>query len=209
MIPKIIHCGVFSGWKRTPLEERCLASWKSVLPDYEIREWSENNGPRHDRFFRESSLLRPVNASNFIRYWALYMHGGIYLDNDVEVLRPFDLSPQCFLGFQRDDTEQDCINTAVIGSEAGHAFPFKCLARCRSDSPDTWPVWLGCGLPTEELRIAGMTGLNVEQTVSFGATKEPVTVYSKERFYPWRWDEDSRIITERTFAIHHWGGTWK
>jgi mannosyltransferase OCH1-like enzyme len=203
-IPRIIHYALCGGWKLSDLDERCIATWRAVLPDYELHLWTDENGPKDRPFFRDACRLRPVNASNYIKFWALNEFGGIFLDNDVEVVRPFDLSPACFVAFQRDDVIDDCINTAVIGSEPKHPFILSCLRRLDSDQADTWPIWPGCGLPTEELRFRGLRGLNVEQVV------EGVTVYDKERFYPWRWDEqpDRSRVTDRTFAIHHWASSW-
>ena len=206
-IPKILHCGRFANWKLTPLEEHCRASWRQMLPDYEIREWTDETGPILNRFFTEACRLRPVNAANFIRYWSLEKFGGVYLDNDVQVVQPFDLAPACFLGFQRDDSSQDCVNTAVLASEPGHPFIAQCLARTEWDNPNTWPVWLGCGLPQEELEkiILGPLALNVETEIA------GITVYEKSRFYPWRWDEtpDMSRVGLKTFAIHWCGGSWK
>lgn len=203
-VPKIIHRGIFGGYTLSPLEERCVESWRAILPGYEIRTWTDENGPKDKPFFRDACVKRPVNASNYIRYWAVRQFGGIYLDNDVEVIRPFDLSPACFIGFQRDDLVDDCINSAVMGAEPDHPFVLSCLRRLDSDVGDTWPIWPGCGLPTEELTFRGLKGLNVEQVV------EGVTVYDKSRFHPWRWDEqpDRSRITDRTFAVHHWSGNW-
>ena len=182
-----------------------MASWALVLPDFEIRHWNDDNGPISRRFFREGRRHNPVNASDYIRYWALHEFGGIYLDNDVEVLRPFDMTRQAFLGFQRSDTPDNCINTAVLGAEAGHPFIARCLERLDNFVGEIWPVWTSCGLPTEELGLNKDAALlNIEHEA------KGVTVYSKERFYPWWHDEAPNMgrVTERTFAIHHWARSW-
>ena len=41
MIPKIIHYCWFGRNPLPPLAEKCIASWRKFLPDYEIWEWSE------------------------------------------------------------------------------------------------------------------------------------------------------------------------
>ena len=43
MIPKTIHYCWFGGAKKSSLAERCNASWRRVLQDWDIREWSEDN----------------------------------------------------------------------------------------------------------------------------------------------------------------------
>lgn len=205
MINHILHHALFGGRGFTAIEEHCMATWRRVLPGFDIKLWTEENGPKERRFFREALSSKPINCCNYVRYWALHEFGGIYIDNDIELLKPFDLDPACFLSFQRSDTLDDCINTAVMGSVARHPFIARCLQRIDEDHGETWPIWISNGLPTDELRMRGMAGLNVEQDVG------DVRVYSKDRFYPFRWDEvlDRSRITDRTFAIHHWGGTWK
>lgn len=202
-IPRIIHTGCFGGYQLSDLNKRCIESWQKVLPDYQIMNWTDENGPQ-DRFFQQAIKVKPVNASNFIKFWSLYYHGGVFLDFDVEVLNPFDLSHDCFVGFQRDDSKEGCINGAVMGAAKGHWFLNECLYQFEGMPADIWPVQPGCILLTEKLYAAGMQGLNVEQTV------EGIKVYDKQAFYPWRHDEqpDMSRVTDKTFAIHWWEGSW-
>ncbi len=203
MIPKIIHWFASPTFRFTELNKRCHLSWGKVLPDYTIMDWSQGSAPNVP-FIREALVSKPVNASAFIRYWALATHGGVWLDNDVEMLKPFDLSPAAFIGFQRDDTAQDCINTAVLGAVQNHPFILHCLAMTSAMRGDVWPVEPACSVPTRSLYQNGMIGLNREQMVG------NVKVYSKDAFYPWRHDEqpDMSRVTPETFAIHHWEGQW-
>lgn len=204
MIPRIIHYGIFGSWRMAPLNEMCVNSWKRVLPDYEIRLWTDINGPVHKKFFRDGIQKRPILASNYLKYWALSEYGGVFLDNDIEMLKPFDLSYGCFLGFQRDDILENSINTAVIGSEKGHEFPRRCMEALDRDNVNCWPVWTGCGLPQSELQKLGLSGLDKEQDLG------SIHVYNKEAFYPWRWDHQPNrsLITDKTFCVHHWQGSW-
>ena len=43
MIPKTIHYCWFGGNKKPALIKKCIESWKKFCPDYEIKEWNENN----------------------------------------------------------------------------------------------------------------------------------------------------------------------
>lgn len=206
MIPQILHSVLVGRTELTELEERCLRTWEEVIVGHTWcarYEWRNDDGI-DSQFLRESIIHRPINASNYLRYWALHEFGGIYLDNDVEVLKPFDLSLDAFVGFQRDDSDKECVNVAVMGFRAGHPLLKRILDRLDADTWEAYPVWTGPGILTDELRAMGLKGVNVEQVVG------EVTVYDKERFYPWRWDEppDRSRITERTIAVHHWGKTW-
>lgn len=203
MIPDLIHWGLFGGWNLSDLNLECFATWR-VVGKYRIMSWTDENGPIESQFFREALAQKPVNASNYIKLWALYNYGGVFLDNDVELLKPFDLSPGMFVGFQRSDTQKDCINAAVIGARKGHPLIKNCLDHLDLLRGDTDPVYCGCTLLTEMLYSAGMKGLNEEQTVG------DIKIYDKEAFYPWYFNEppDRARITEKTFAVHHWEGSW-
>lgn len=195
MIPEVIHVGIFGGYKPTVLDAECLASMSKHYKN--VRIWSDADVP---------FASTPILMSNYFKYWVLHEHGGICLDTDVQVLKPFDHIQKCFLAFQRDDNRQDCINTAVLGAEKGDPFMFACLQAVKSAFRRyvPCPIWMGCGMPTRALYDLGMEGLNVEQMVG------DVKVYDTQAFYPWRWDETPapRKITEKTFAIHHWQGSW-
>ena len=88
MIPKIIHFCWMSGDPYPEKIQKCIDSWKKILPDYEFWLWDSN------RFDMESSVWvkeafaarKYAFCADYIRCFALYTYGGIYLDSDVEVL---------------------------------------------------------------------------------------------------------------------------
>ena len=45
MIPKVIHYCWFGRNPLPPLAKKCIESWKKYCPDYEIKEWNEDNFP--------------------------------------------------------------------------------------------------------------------------------------------------------------------
>lgn len=97
MIPKIIHSVWLSGDEKPELYKICIASWKEVMPEYEIIEWNLMNLPSEileHQFVKGAINSRKwAYATDVIRLWALKKYGGIYLDMDVFVYKPFD----CFL----------------------------------------------------------------------------------------------------------------
>ena len=127
MIPKIIHFCWFGGNPLPELAQKCIASWRKYLPDYEIWQWSER--PLHEnetlRYENENNLfdrvmefdveMIPYTAeayrqkkyafvSDYARFWILYQHGGLYFDTDVEIIRPLDdiIAKGPFMGFELD-----------------------------------------------------------------------------------------------------------
>lgn len=92
MIPKIIHCCWFGGPK-TKLALKCRQSWERFAPDFEIREWNavEKLQDAVPPFVKEAMAQgKWAFAADWMRFEALYREGGVYLDYDLELIRPID-----------------------------------------------------------------------------------------------------------------------
>lgn len=105
MIPKIIH---YCWFGRNPLPKsakKCIASWKKYLPDYEIKEWNEDNFDvniipyTHDAYEAKKYAF----VSDYARFWILYHFGGVYFDTDVEVIKPMShlIEKGAFMGWEK------------------------------------------------------------------------------------------------------------
>ena len=92
MIPKKIHCCWLGGGNYPPKIQCCIESWRRVLPDYEIIVWNEERfDVRSVPWVRKALKHKKYAfAADYIRHYALYTEGGIYLDTDIEVRKPFD-----------------------------------------------------------------------------------------------------------------------
>lgn len=91
MIPKIIHYCWFGDAGMSMLHQRCIESWKKHCPDYELRLWNEHNSDIDNDYCREAIAQRKwAFVSDWVRFDALHKHGGIYLDTDLELIRPLD-----------------------------------------------------------------------------------------------------------------------
>lgn len=116
MIPKIIHYCWLSGQEFPQDIQNNLDSWKVMLPDYEFMLWDKQRSEVVDCIWIQQALehKKYAFASDLIRLYAVYTHGGIYLDCDVEVLKSFDdlLSLPYFIGTEH--TKE--IEAAVFGS---------------------------------------------------------------------------------------------
>lgn len=92
MIPQTIH---YCWFGRNPLPEKaqkCIASWRKFFPDYEIKEWNEDNFDVNIiPYTREAyEAKKYAFVSDYARFWILYRYGGLYFDTDVEVIKPMD-----------------------------------------------------------------------------------------------------------------------
>lgn len=117
MIPKIIHFCWLSGDEYPPLIEQCMKSWKDKLSDYEIIIWDAKKFDVNSVKWTKEAFCNKkyAFAADYIRLFALYNYGGIYLDSDVIVYKNFDdlLDLPYFIG--EDYTHS--FEPAIIGTE--------------------------------------------------------------------------------------------
>lgn len=112
-IPKVIHYCWFGGNPLPSLAEKCIASWRKYLPDYEIKRWDESNFDVNIIPYTKQAYEAKKYAfvSDYARFWILYNYGGLYFDTDVEVIRSMDdiIAAGPFMG---------CENSYKAGAEA-------------------------------------------------------------------------------------------
>ena len=120
MIPKTIHYCWFGRGEMPEQAERCIASWRKFMPDWEYRLWNEDNFDLGlNAYAREAYEARKFAfVSDYVRLWALEREGGLYLDTDVEVFKSFEdlLGYNAFAGFE--GSKHLPVGTCVMASEA-------------------------------------------------------------------------------------------
>ena len=136
MIPKIIHYTWFSGEHFPELIQQCIASWHKYMPEYEYVLWDklrlDIEFPNGYPVWLEESLSAKkwAFASDYMRAYAVYKYGGIYLDTDCMAYHSFDdlLGNQMFIGRENmqyvtfDDGVQYFLTSHCFGAKAGHKF---------------------------------------------------------------------------------------
>ena len=119
MIPKKIHYCWFGKGKMPTKAIECIESWKKILPEYELVEWNEDNFDINAiPYVREAyENKKYAFVTDYVRLYAMYNFGGIYMDTDVEVLKPLDqfLDNVAFSGFE----SSQLIPTGIMASEKG------------------------------------------------------------------------------------------
>ena len=212
MIPKVIHYCWFGRNPLPPLAVKCIESWRKFLPDYEIREWNEDNFDVNAiPYTREAyEAKKYAFVSDYARFKILYEHGGLYFDTDVEVIRPLDdiIARGPFMGCECDATGATA--PAVAPGLGLGVNPGLGLYRELLDLYATLHFRNADG----SLNFKTIVQYTTELLCEHGLQNTPdiqevagVWVYPKEYFNPIEHINDIKI-TSNTVSIHHYAGTW-
>ena len=134
MIPKIIHYCWFSGEEYPPLIQKCIDSWHKYLPDYEFRKWDATSFDFDSLPIVKAAIeaKKWAFAADYIRVYAIYHYGGIYIDSDVELFSSLDHLLDCNAFFGTDtipkpDTDYCYPEAGIFGGNAGISYMAKIL----------------------------------------------------------------------------------
>lgn len=180
MIPKIIHYVWMGGAALPPLEEKCVASWKEHMPDWEYMRWDETNfdiaaAPLYVRQAYEARKFAFV--SDYVRLWALEKFGGLYMDVDFEVYRPFDDLMDKYAAFAGyEGSKRKPVMQGVIASEPHGAWVRDMLSTYESRTfinPDgSLDMTPNTGYFTDRLEAQGFVADGVEKDVFLSTDKK-------------------------------------
>ncbi len=207
MIPKIIHAIWFSDDPMPELYLKCLGSWKKYAPDYEIKIWNlETYKPGHCLFFEQAIEHRNwAFASDYARADLLRRYGGIYMDLDVEVLRPIDdlLYNDAYMSFESMD-RIEC--GSGMGAVPGHPILQEiCESYERRPYLKEDGSWDTSTCPVRNTQIIERHGL--KKNGSFQSVGD-ITVYPFETLTCKSFDTGIVYHTEHSYTVHHHNGSW-
>ena len=206
MIPKKIHYCWFGKGKKPQLAEKCLESWKKYCPDYEIIEWNEENFDVNCcDYVREAYEQRKFAfVTDYVRLYVMYTHGGIYMDTDVEVVRPLDefLENHAFSGFESETQ----IPTGIMASEKGFTL-FKYLLSFYDDNhfvnkDGSINTTTNVSIITNMLTIKGFNPNGKYQVV------DGFALYPRDYFCPLEDSTGKMFKSENTATIHWFNKSW-
>lgn len=201
MIPKLIHYCWFGNGEKSQLVRRCMDSWTKYCPDYQIVEWNEGNYDVRKNEYLKYCYENKKYAflSDYVRLDIIYQYGGIYLDTDVELLKPLDefLNDHLYLGFENEKY----VNTGIgFGAEKNSSIVKLMLEEYDYFSGE---ILLGCPvLNTQAMVKCGLQlGGKKQSTDKF-------TVYPSCYFNPYDDAHDKLSKTRETVSIHWYSKSW-
>lgn len=215
MIPKIIHWCWLSDDPVPARLQKCMDSWKVYLPDYEFIHWNFQRFPKGKSKWVDDAFAHKkyAFAADYIRLYALYNYGGIYLDMDVEVLKTFNP----FLKLKTMICWQNAIGgleVAAFGVEKGSKWVKECL-----DGYDGASFVKEDGsfemlpLPQRienELRNHNfmLQDINSIEEASAVSEEKSIPIFPCDVFSPKSYLTGKIKKTKRTVSIHHFVGSW-
>lgn len=205
MIPKVIHYAWFGDNEKPDLVKRCMLTWRKLLPGYTFKCWNENNFPINNYQFSKEAFAKKkwVFVADVARIHSLYYEGGIYLDTDIEILKPFEerlLNDDVFLSYETPNL----ISMGVVGSKKynpwmGELLEWFNLVHCDADYTEIASTRINARIT----RLLYNIKLNGKEQI-FGKN---VHLYPREYFNPDK-RNGNYLITDQTFAIHHATKLW-
>jgi len=176
------------------LVKECVATHK--LDGYEHLWINNSNFYEFDCPYLEECLSVDNwgKASDFLRMAYLEKYGGIYLDADTKVLKPFDdvLGDDLFVC----EEANYFIANGIIGSIAHHPLIQDYLGKLQRNFRGTGELIFqpGMGLWTEIIKQ--------------GPWVNNIKIYPAEWFLPFDWQSGITKITENTHTIHEYLRSW-
>ena len=202
---KEIHYCWFGKNPKSKLILKCIDSWRKYCPDYEIKEWNVDNFDVNCcAYVREAYEAKKwAFVSDYCRFYVLYNYGGIYLDTDVELLKPLDVLSENFVGFEN----QNRVNSGLIrGAMAKDLICKLMLDSYASDhflkQNGSYNLLTVCDRETDILVAHGMKKDDTLQII------EGTTVYPSEYFNPMDMETGKIRLTNKSVSVHHYAASW-
>lgn len=180
-----------------------ISIWRTLCPDYEIKEWNEDNFDITELPYTQIAYEKNNYAyvSDVARLYALMQDGGIYLDTDVQLLKSFNsfLSSICFVGFERKSS----IGTCMIAAEKGCSFIkdfYNVYRKLR-----TYPSIMQ---PNTFIAFRLLKEKGLVDDNSFQRLVDYCDIYPKDYFTGKDFETGKIMKTKNTVCIHHFSATW-
>ncbi len=206
-IPKVIHYCWFGKGKMPALSEKCIKSWEKYCPEYKIVCWNEDNfNVNENRYAKEAyEAGKWAFVSDYVRLKVLYEQGGIYLDTDVELIKPLDLLIQehGFIGFE---TSGNLSTGLGFACEKGNEL-VGAILKDYDDISFVLPDGTFDLTPCPDRNTKTLTELGLDTGVK-DQMFMGMHILPEEFLCPVNYYTGKKTITKNTYSIHHYCASW-
>lgn len=207
MIPKIIHYCWFGRGEMPQLAKDCISSWHKYMPDWDYKLWNEDVFDVYSVPYTKEAYGTKKYAfvSDYVRLYALNTEGGVYLDVDFEVYKPFDdlMHWNAFAGFEGSKHAPlmmgviaSCPNGLWVKEQLGHY-----QGRHFVNDDGSLDLTTNVKFVTEQMRINGFVQNGEEQDY------KDLHVFPVEYFCP-KQTTGEYFRTENTYCEHRGLDSW-
>lgn len=194
MIPKIIHYTWFSNDPYPEKIQHCIETWKNTLKGYQFIHWNMDKIKDINVPFLVEAIAEKkwAFASDYIRLYAVYNYGGIYLDTDVELYESLDdlLDLPFFIGRENswhfEGHSTVCyLSSHCFGGGKGHPF--------LKDALEYY----------ENIHFVKCTSANVPNSLRLDMLIEPYiqSVLARKYGYDWNYSNKGRQLLQEGINI--------
>ncbi len=197
MIPKIIHYCWLSNDPYPEKLVKCMDTWRQKLPDYEFMLWNFERFDKNSSKWVEQAFdnKKYAFAADYIRLYAIYHYGGIYMDMDIEVLKSFDdlLNTDLLLAYEND--EESGIEAGCFGAIKGNPIIGECLEYYKNRS---------------FIKDNGSFDVLPLPKIMQKILSKYENVFIRDRYtFTCKSYEDGNVITkDYSYSIHNFAGSW-
>ena len=189
------------------LVKKCIKSWRKFCPEYKMVCHNEDNFDiSQNRYAKEAyDAGKWAFVSDYVRLKVLYDEGGVYLDTDVELIKPIDslIEEMGYMGFDDNGFVSSGLGFAC---EKGNELigillaDYDNISFLRSDG--TYDITPCPDRNSETLKRLGMDLENRDQ-VFMGIRMLPEDYLCPIKYYTGK-----KIVTKNTYSIHHFCASW-
>lgn len=205
-IPHVLHYCWFGRKPKPKFVIQCMLSWRKYLPDWEIKEWNEENFD----IYQSKYTLEAYQAGKFafvadyVRFYVLCKYGGVYIDTDVEFLKPIPdaiLKHQAFSGVESTNQVAPGL---IFGAVKNHPFVQEMVTLY-----DTHHFQgannLNETIVTYTTKVLQKHGYQINGTYQ---VVDEVAVYPCDVFCGYNLGLHEVEVTPNTISVHHYAASW-
>jgi len=220
-IPKVIH-QIWVGGGKIPEEyKKYMRTWKDKHPGWEYKLWTDDDIEGFEWINRKhfDNAANPGMKSDIWRYEIVYRYGGVYIDCDMECIRPLDPLHERLEFYTGFNGHKKTLGNHIFGAKKESLLMFRTI-NLLSRSLGLWDLKKVSSDEIQKLTGPFFFTYSIRERV-LGLPNEREVILPKEYFQPVSYarkkkrptkkerEEEEMNVLERCFGVHHNGLSWE